>query len=64
MPREEDFGRREAEGTASAEELASSEREGMPLAGELAGFDVRSGWLEEKGIMSEEQGMRHEGLFG
>ena len=49
---------------ASAEELASSEREGMPLAAELAGLEVLFGWREEKGMRSEERGMRREGLFG
>jgi hypothetical protein len=64
MPRGEVLGRRETEGMASAEELASSEREGMPLEVELAELDVLSGWREEKGMRFEERGIRHEELLG
>jgi hypothetical protein len=64
MPREEVFGRREAEGMASEEEPASSEGEGMPLEAELARPEILFGWRVEKGMEPGERGMPREGLSG
>jgi hypothetical protein len=57
MPREELFGKRE-------EDAASSDKEGMRLATEIARSGVLFGQHEKEGTGPEGRGMRRGELFG